>query len=400
VGKTRLLAELGTGHRVLVGRCYPVREAFPLGPVVEALRGVPGGWQRPLGPLAGSLRALLPELADALPPPPEPLGDPLAERYRLFRGALDVLGAVGRVVVALEDTHWADESTCDLVTLLLQALPPELTLVLTYRAHDLEPAAPLRRVLARVPPGTTRIDLKPLDAPAVAALTGALLAADRVSEQFAQLVWERTGGVPFAVEEVLRLLRGRKDLVQREGRWMRRTLDELAVPAAIRDTVLERLGRFGADARAVVEAAAVWGGAISDVDLPDLCGLEPSATAAALSEAVVSAMLRDDDGRTDFRHALARQAVYDGIPGPSRRALHARSAALLERRDPAAITRLAHHHRLAGHLEEWVRYAEAAGNRLAASGDVLSAAAFVEEAAATADIELSTRARLAFKLAA
>lgn len=402
VGKTRLVLELARdpNRRFLVGRCYPVREAFPLASVVEALRGVRGPWQRPLSVVAGALRSLLPELADQLPASPEPLGDVSAERYRLFRGTIDLLGALGPAVLVVEDMHWADEGTCDLATLLAQSLPPDLALVLSYRAHDLAPAAPFRMVLARLPAGTARFVLQPLDAAAVRELTGALLGAPEVSEQFAQLLWERTGGVPFAVEEVLALLRGRNDLVHRDGRWVRRTVDELEVPAAVRDTVLERLGRLGGDARAVAEAAAVWGGAVEEAALTELAGLSAAAAAAALSEAMVAAMLRDDGGCVDFRHALARQAVYDGVPGPKRRLLHTRSAELLARRDDQAVTRLAHHHQLAGHTTEWVAAAEAAADRVAAGGDVLSAAAFVEDAAAAAGVPLDVRVRLALKLAA
>ncbi len=401
VGKTCLITELkrDAARRFLLGRCYPVREAFPLGPVVEALRGVDGRWQSRSSPLTGALRPLLPELADRLPPAPEPLGDVLGERYRLFRGTIDLLAALGPTVLAIEDMHWSDESTCDLTTLLLQSLPANLSLVLSYRSHDLDAAAPFRTVLARLPPRTTRIDLQPLGVDEVRTLTGTLLHADNVSEQFAHLLWERTGGVPFAVEEVLRLLRGRNDLVERRGQWMRRTLDELAVPAAIRDTVLERLGRLGADARIVARAAAVWGGVIEDDAVPELSGLPVDSCAPALSEAIVAAMLSDDNGRIDFRHSLARQAVYDGTPGPDRRLLHARSAELLVRREPHALTRRAHHYRLAGRTAEWVQCAEQAADRLAAGGDVLSAAAFVEDAAATSTIPLDTRVRLALKLA-
>ena len=99
MGRTRLLAEIGRrkefdGGRVLTGACQPLREPFPYGPILEALRAVGDGPLGPLSPVAGVLRPLLPELAEALPPRPEPLADPVAERHRVFRAVRELLRRV------------------------------------------------------------------------------------------------------------------------------------------------------------------------------------------------------------------------------------------------------------------------------------------------------------------
>ena len=103
IGKSRLVRELleenpGDGC-LLLGRCHQVRDPFPLGPVVEALRAVAGDVPaRSLSPLVGALRPLLPELSRCLPDEPAPLADPRAQRHRTFRALrelLDALGATG-----------------------------------------------------------------------------------------------------------------------------------------------------------------------------------------------------------------------------------------------------------------------------------------------------------------
>jgi len=120
VGKTRLVGELLArpelaGARALTGRSRQIQEPFPLGAVIEAVRALgPELDGLALGPVAGALRPLLPEVADWLPPPLEPLDDRPAERYRVFRGMselLTVLATSRPVVLVLEDLHWADAQT-------------------------------------------------------------------------------------------------------------------------------------------------------------------------------------------------------------------------------------------------------------------------------------------------
>src|SRR5699024_3314374 len=113
--------------------------------------------------------------------------------------------------------------TSDFLAYLLSAPPPALTAVLTYRR---EQASHVRAVPATLPAGTTRahVALAPLDEAGTGALAAAILGTDGVSQEFARHLWERTAGLPFAVEEVIALVRERGLLVQRGDRWARRTL--------------------------------------------------------------------------------------------------------------------------------------------------------------------------------
>lgn len=408
IGKTRLVTELAAhpelpGRRVLIGRCHQIRESFPLGPVVEAMRGMDlpdVQWS----PVVGALRSLLPEVADRLPPAPGPLDDRGAERHRVFRAMVEVLATLGPAVLVLEDLQWADDQTADFVGYLLSEAPAELALVLTFRGDDVDPH--LRSSIAKLPAGTTRTDvvLRPLDTAGTGALAAAIVGAERVSEAFAAYLCERTSGLPFAIEELLALLRAQGKLVQRDGAWARRTLDELDVPAGIRDPVLERVSRLGAAAREVAEAAAV-------LSLPVPIGALVASSRApaeralvAVEEALESGLLSEygqaeHSETVGFRHLLAAQAVYDEIPGPRRRDLHGRAATALRSLDPVPLGQVAHHLRRAGQLDEWVGAAEQAAEQAIALGHDAEAFRLLEDVLQHAPLDPDRRGRLAVRLA-
>ena len=124
VGKTRLVGEVLVAPELrerstLIGFCQPFREPLPFGPMIEALRGVQNlSMAQEPGAIAGALRPLLPELSGQLPPPLAPLGDARAERHRIFRAIVEVLRALGPTICVLEDLHWSDEGTGDLLRFL------------------------------------------------------------------------------------------------------------------------------------------------------------------------------------------------------------------------------------------------------------------------------------------
>jgi ATP/maltotriose-dependent transcriptional regulator MalT len=403
IGKTRLVRELSArpergGRPVVVGCCQHVREPFPLGPLIEALRKLGDQLgQVTHSPLVGVLRPLLPELANALPPAPEPLDDRLAERHRVFRALVEAFDSLGAVVVVLEDLHWADEQTIDFLSYMLADPPSKLTLVLTFRAEDVDPTVPA--LTARLPESIdrTHLVLAPFDASETGTLAAAILGTARLSTEFADYLHERTSGLPFAIEELLALLQTRGSLVRRRGGWARRTLDVLDVPTRIRDSVLERVNRLSGEARAVAEAAAVL-----ETPVPVSVLLTAGATPEqrrGLSEALASGVLTEHGDAVGFRHLLAAQAVYDGIPVPFRQDLHARAAATLEGLDPPPLGRIAHHLRHAGRLEEWVNVAEQAADQAVTLGGDVEAARVLEDVLRHGRLDDVRRSRLAVKLA-
>ncbi|WP_329084746.1 ATP-binding protein [Streptosporangium sp. NBC_01469] len=402
VGKTRLVSELlgrpeVAGRRALLGRCHRFRESFPLGPVIEAVRGI-GDELRGmrLSGVAGALRPLLPELAEMLPAAPDPLDDRMAERHRVFRGLADVLVAVSPAVLVLEDLHWAEEQTTDFIAYLLGSPPPGLTVVLTYRGEEV--SAAVRASTVRLPPGTSQahLVLAPLDQGETGALATAILDTERVSEEFAHYLWERTAGLPFAVEEVLALVRERGSLVRRGDRWTRRVLEELEVPRGVRDSTLERIARLPADAHRLAEAAAVLH---TPVALSVLLSVaEDAGRIEGLEEAVGSGLLIEDGEAFGFRHTLAAQAVYETLSGPRRRELHGRAADALRALDPVLLGQVAHHLKHADRLAEWAAAAEQAAGQAVALGHEDEAVRLLAEVVRHAPMTGERRGQVAVRL--
>ncbi|WP_329521050.1 ATP-binding protein [Spirillospora sp. NBC_01491] len=401
IGKSRLVAELETrpevsGRRLLSGACRSIREPFPLGPVVEALRDTREHLAPDtLSPVAGALRGLLPELADVLPDPPEPLDDRTAEKYRVFRGLSEVLSALTPAILVIEDLHWADEQTTDFLSYLLPGPPDGLSVVLTFREEEATPT--LRTAILRPSPSVTyaRLVLEPLDARQTGRLAAAILAAGELTEEFAAHLCERASGLPLAIQELLALLKARGHLVRRRGGWERRTLEELDVPVGVRDPVLERFARLSDTARAVAEAAAVLQVPVPIPVLGATCLRGPG---DALDEILESGMLQARDGRIAFRHVLASQAVYESIPLSRAQKLHAAAATALRTLRPIPLGQVAHHLRRADRVDEWVEAAERAAGQATELGDDAEAVRLLEEVLRTAPLEPERRAELAVRL--
>ncbi len=407
IGKTRLVSEVLSdpalgGRRVLSGHCHRLREPFPLGPLIEALAGLsPDPPTMSLSPVAGALRAFLPELADGLPPAPEPLGDPTAERHRVFRALLELLGALGPSVLVVEDLQWADAGTVEMLEFLLRQLPSELTVLLTYRREELEPASPVLGLAARVGGAACAValSLRPLDRDDVLKVMQGALETD-VCERLADRSRDLTGGNPFAVGELIRLLWERDELfVGPDGRTMAQ-LDGLAVPPALRDSILERVGLLGCDARLMTQAAAVLGVPAAESLLTKVAGLPPRRGTMGLCGALSSAVVREaTPGLYAFCHALAGQAVHEALPAPERRLLHLRAARALEAGgDPLPLVQLTQHFKHAGRVRHWLRYAERAADAFLAIGDDRSATALLEQALCVTDLPPATRIRMTLKL--
>ncbi|WP_194924655.1 helix-turn-helix transcriptional regulator [Catenulispora pinisilvae] len=391
----------------LVAVCPPFREPLTLGPIVDAARqrrsDVSG---LGLSALAGTLRPLFPEWGDALPPPPEPLSDPGAARHRLIRALAELLDRLGVSVLVVEDVHWADEATMDFLLFLATRPTQRISLLLTYRAEDLPADSLLPRLSASARQvadssgghGNVRVTLGGLEPPEVAQLVSSMLDDELVSPAFAELLHSRTEGVPLALEESVRLLHARSDLVRRDGEWIRRTLDEIDVPPSIRDAVTDRVGRLSAEAQQMLLAAAVLVDAEAEPVLAHVSGLAPPEIGPALREAVLSGLIGEDEaGRIAFRHVLAARAVYHRAAGPDRRAAHRRAAATLEDKRPVPVARLAYHYRAANEMTQWGRYAEQAADLALAAGDHPTAVSLLHELLTEGGLPASDVARIAQK---
>jgi DNA-binding CsgD family transcriptional regulator len=435
VGKTRLVTELVNGllaqtdppgPRVLIGHCQPIGEPFPYGALFDAVRTAAdaiGG--EPLSPVVGTLRPHLPEIAALLPEPPGRLGDPRAERHRLFRGVRELLRTLGPALLVVEDLHWSDDGSRRLLRFLMSEPPENLALVVTYRREDVPDGLPLGAAY-RPSPGTASalIELDPLDPDEVRELSTEILGGRSVSKRFAEVVHERTAGIPFVIEELLHTFESEhtghtghhtghhaghqtghqtghpEDAGRLDGPAARRYLDNGQVPPLLREAMAERIARLPVAATRLTHAAAVVAAPAGSDLLARVAGVPDDRARLALCAALAgNALVEAGDGLYGFRHELARRAAYQSIPAPERQRLHLRAIAALRDVEPSPLVQLAGHCRKAGLVAEWIRYAEAAADKAIEAGDVATA---TEQLCALLDEPtLPTRSvdRLAAKLA-
>ncbi|MEV6876886.1 AAA family ATPase [Amycolatopsis sp. NPDC051128] len=345
VGKTRLLTALGEhvercGALVLTGRCIDVREGgLPYLPFAEALAPL-GSATDPA--VAAAVRAR-PALGRLLPQgqgfeeprtaehPPMTSNDretmvrPRPEQdlgqLQLFDAVLGVLTEIAEsrpVVLLLEDLHWADASTRNLLSFLLSRLRAQRLLVVgSYREEDVHRRHPLRALLSELVRLATveRVDLLPFgtaDARRfVEALADEPLAADVVADIVA-----RSEGNPFFAEELLATKTECNDL-----------------PAGLAEVLLSRLERLSPDARRAVRVISVANEPVMHAALAEISGLGELELDEALREAVQHHVLVVlSDGSYTFRHALLQEAVYgDLLPGERSRT-HAAYASRIQAR--------------------------------------------------------------------
>ncbi|MFE0462993.1 ATP-binding protein [Kitasatospora sp. NPDC058965] len=405
IGKSRLVREAAAvlareGRCVLTGYCHPLREPLPYGPVVGALQQA--GARVPDGELpaaTAALARLLPELADRLPPAPPRPADPQADRRHLLQAVRAFMTALGPAVLIVEDLHWVDEATRDLLLFLARDLPEQLCLVLTYRPEDLPVDTPVLGAAYRRPPGTsgTVLRLGPLAEADVGELASLVL-GERADAALVASLYRRSEGLPLVAEEDLITLREHRPEPDRGDAALR--LRDADVPNGLREAVTERLVRLSPAADAVVAAAAVLAVPAAEQVLSEVAGLGTDDGSAGLVEALQASILREqDDDRYAFRHVLAQQVAYRRLPGPTRRRLHASAVQVLERQDPPPLVQIAHHTLALGDRPGWLGRAEQAADQAVGLGDTGTAADLLRRLLQEPDLDPPARSRVARQLA-
>jgi DNA-binding CsgD family transcriptional regulator/tetratricopeptide (TPR) repeat protein len=328
VGKTALLRrfreQCGQSARILWGGCDPLFTPRPLGPLFAVAEGTGGEFEEVVA------RAVMP--------------------HEVMGALLHELRARAPTAFVLEDAHWADEATLDVLRLLARRVEtvPAL-IVVSFRDDELDRVHPLRIVLGELATSRSveRLKLAPLSPAAVAQL------ADPHAVD-AEELYRKTAGNPFFVVEALAS-----------------QADE--IPNTVRDAVLARAARLSPRARRLLEAVAI---VPLQAELWLLEALDGEGT-DALEECLASGMLASDLAGISFRHELARLAVEESVAPNRRVELHRKALAALT--DPpvstADVARLAHHAEAAGDADAVLRFAPAAALRAASLGAYREAAA-------------------------
>ncbi|MGZ6719455.1 MAG: helix-turn-helix transcriptional regulator [Solirubrobacteraceae bacterium] len=351
IGKSRLLSQLGAragarGHVVLSGSGAELEQDLPYWVFVDALDDyVEGLDPRRLERLDAATRSelaqFLPALADAGAAP----SSVLHERYRTHRAARELLQRLAEpkpLVLLLDDFHWADPASTDLLSALLHR-PPAAGVLIALAARPTQAPARLATALERAHRAglLARIELPPLTQDETRELVG----------EHAELFYEETGGNPFYLEQLARAPTGALSAAPDSEV----ALAGLQVPPMVAAALVEELSLLPESARRVLDGASVAGDPF-EVDLASAAaGVGETDVLEAIDELARVELVRETDmpRRFRFRHPIVRRAVYEATPGGWRLGAHERvAAALAERGAPSSVR--------AHHVERSARHGDAA----------------------------------------
>ncbi len=266
-----------------------------------------------------------------------------------FESLLELLRQGPRpALLILEDMHWADAATLDMIRFLGRRIAQVKALVLiTYRDDELGTPSALKDILAEAPAGSVeRLALEELSLPAVTWL------AEKAGRDGKQL-YALTGGNPFLVTESLAV-----------------ELD--TTPESVRDATLARAARLSADARAVLEAVSIFP---RQADRTIVAQLVERGFENGLDGCAERGMLRVDGDVLTFRHELARRAIAQSLAPSRRRSLHQKAVQALQSARQSRPSEIAHHAEEAGDIPTLVAFAQRAGEDAVGAGSPREAAA-------------------------
>ena len=359
-GKTALVEALAAGAHnagavVLTGHAYD-HDAAPYAPWIELLRGYRGG---------AGLPDLSPGLASA------EILEALAGKDAVFEQVAGFLASLSQerlVLLVLEDLHWSDQASLELLRSVARRVSAwPLLIVATFRERELAPHQPLQRVLPMLlrEARPLRIDLRPLSDDAVRQLIGVRYGLPPPDEaKLTAYVQRATEGNALLLIELLRTLEHERLLCPADDGWQICDLSTTVVPPLVRHMLGQRVAGLDEDAQRLLQIAAVVGVVVPPNLWQAAAGVEDEAFADAIDAARRISLIDQTPDRAAFRftHALCREALYDQVALPRRRAWHRRLAELLSEQERPDADLVAHHF-LQGDDERAVAWLIRAGRR-------------------------------------
>jgi class 3 adenylate cyclase/tetratricopeptide (TPR) repeat protein len=344
-GKTRLAQEVSLelrnrGFLIAAGRCYEAEQTVPYYPFLEALsvafEAAPSQLQRDAARRWPYLSTLLPNHLVA-----QEVAGGGQDEQRLFFAVTSFIEALADhapVALLLDDLHWADQATLKLLLHLARHTRSSRIFILgAYRDVEINRRHPLEGTLRELDREGLmhRLRVRRLDQEGTAALMAATMGEEEISLEFSGLVYGRTEGNPFFVQQVMRVLVERGDVYREGKRWERKAVDAIEVPESVRSVIGQRLGRLSEQTQEILAEASVLGQTFT---FDELLGIgerssqRPEADVErALDEAqsvgIVREIARDAYG---FDHALTQQALYGELSSRRRRRLHAAAGEAIE----------------------------------------------------------------------
>lgn len=353
VGKTRLAEEARSyaalrGMSCLSGRCEEIVAGVPYAPWLEMLRSWVARAPRSLiykvaGNSAADLLKLLPELGEVLGPTrPEPADAASQEaRRRFLEGVARVFTRMadeGPLFIFLDDLQWADPGSLDLLRIVVRACAGKFVVILgAYRDVDSASNSLLRGLLLDFNRDrrATSLPLARFDVAGVADLLRAISGDPSVSDEFRDFLFEKSGGNPFFVEEILRSLAEDGTIFRTPTGWDRKPIAEIRLPDTVRAVIEQRLSRLDDETRKVLQIASVFGIEFPFDLLPAIAEIEEERALAALESALRARLVVERQGPPGrpvhaFADRQVRDTLYEGMSLIRRRRVELKAAHALE----------------------------------------------------------------------
>ncbi|HEX8919249.1 MAG TPA: AAA family ATPase [Chloroflexota bacterium] len=377
-GKTRLAQEItlqvrDRGFTIAAGRCYEPQAAVPFYPFLDVLTSA-------YATVSPSVRSTIPNrwpgLVQLLPSLGMPHSDYASppDQQRLFWAVTDFLRRVAEerpLAILLDDVHWADAASIDLLQHLARHTRKDRILLLaTYRDVEVGRTHPLEAALRDLEREgiVERQVVHRLAHDGTAALIASTMGETKVSRGLIDLVYGRTEGNPFFVQQVVRMLVERGDINRQGGEWNGLEEDLIDVPDTVRSVIDQRLSRLADDTQEVLQEASVLGQTFSFEDLMDMTGRDERKLERAIDDVMVIGLVREV-GRDayGFDHALTQQSLYSQISSRRRRRLHHAAAEAIQRlsveKQNARAAELARHCLVGGDIEHALHFLIVAGDQ-------------------------------------
>ncbi len=346
IGKTRLARELGAyahsrGMQVLSGRCPALFRMDGVPPYIlwnEVIRDyletcTPEKLRKVIGYYPGEISKLVPEINQKLRTIPQSLPiSPEHERNRLFEAVLQFITNISKeapLLVVLDDLQWTDQSSLLLLHYLARGVYKESLLLLgAYRdtyVDDRHPLSPVltelnrERLLQSVP-------LKRLSLDDVSEMIKHVLKQDNVPREFCELVYEKTGGNPFFVEEVIKSLKEEGVIYREKNKWKIKDISRIEFPKTVRDVIKKRLSRLGDESQKVLTLASFVGKDFTFEALSGVTGVEEDKLLEIMEKLLKTGLFKHGVIRGEdvcsFSDIIVRDVVHEEVSPFRRKKFH------------------------------------------------------------------------------
>jgi tetratricopeptide (TPR) repeat protein len=346
IGKTRLVRELGAyarsrGVQVLYGRCPALFRMDGVPPYIlwkEVIKDyleicTPEQLNRVIGFYPAEVAKLVPELSQKLRAFPQSFPiSPEQEQNRLFEAVSQFITNISReapLLVVLDDLQWTDPSSLLLLHYLARGVQKTSLLLLgAYRSTDIDDKHPLTPVLAelnreRLP---QEVQLKRMSFSDVSEMVKNILEQDDVPEEFCKLVYDKTRGNPFFVEEVVKSLKEEETIYLEEGRWKFKEISAIEFPKSVKNVVKARISRLDEESQNVLTMASFIGNDFTFEAICSFTGIEKNTLLKLMDKLFKTGLIKErvirGEAICSFADIIVRDVVYEEVSPLTRKELH------------------------------------------------------------------------------